>query len=334
MKTRLFLLALSVSTMLPPASHAEDTSLIFSTPPTTTEASAARGSENILVREDRVWEREGRYGNTWTEWFEGTTEINGITYHNLHVRATSAKGETSEFIESYMREENGRVYSITAPDCKSTTVFGAQTVLVFDKEALAYDFNASAGDIIYRFDNPDDCIIGYGGDRDGTNRNANTLPVVESFREESCGRVYDVNIISDNSFVEKAQAMVVKGVGDLRTTLAFPVLHNIFDCPGGEVTATVVRDGNNNVIYDSSDRNILSVNDIADGQEVVVAGGHVFVTNPAGDTEVVVYDISGNIMKTTSGTACADTDLTSLGKGIYIVRITGGKTIASRKVIL
>ena len=57
------------------------------------EASAS-DTDNIMVREDRVWQQNLYLGDVWDEWFDGTTAIGGKNYH------ISARPKTAKFRNS------------------------------------------------------------------------------------------------------------------------------------------------------------------------------------------------------------------------------------------
>ena len=80
-----------------------------------------------LIREDRIWLYRGyvhgspQFGYEYQMRFEGTTEINGILYHNL--KTENGKGyiyngpgsevetvEIPDCISFLIREENGKIY--------------------------------------------------------------------------------------------------------------------------------------------------------------------------------------------------------------------------------
>lgn len=125
----------------------------------------------ILVREDRVWKYYQRFNNMFEDYrdnteiytnlrFFGETEINGKVYKNCRIWA--AENDFSPEIApviAYMREDNGKVYMI-----QSNYEYGVleenygvsiqpatSTACATDGniEALIYDFNAAAGDVIY-----------------------------------------------------------------------------------------------------------------------------------------------------------------------------------------
>lgn len=279
-------------------------------------------AENYIVREDRVWVKDIEDGSTWREWFEGTTQINGTTYHNLHLRATYPEYVVEDVI-AYMREEDGKVYSITANPIVGVgvgSIFQTLRIAQTDKEALAYDFNAKEGETIVRFSNADDCVI------DGLSiewsRLYNTMNVTGTISRESCGNAfYGYNTCSESSRLYPAcVGSILSGVGDPTTPVCFPGLENQYDSSTAFVVDATLLDKEGNVLYKYSDSHPLSVVD-ATAESVKIVGNHLYISSADEATCVHVYDACGRQVMVAEGMACNDVSLCSLGKGIYVIYI-------------
>lgn len=304
------------------------------------KSSAHNVESNRIVREDRVWVKDLKDGSTWREWFEGTTEIDGRIYHNLHLRATSNPSNPRdpreiydlEDVVAYMREEDGRVYSRTAKGAEAfKPYFTSRLINVYDKDALAYDFNLQSGDVMKRFDNPadwpDNRVDKYG---------MNDLNVLSLNTFESCGYAYNgyvVSVVGSGPYVWKYSRQICEIAGDPFMPLCFPAMYNLFDCNCGDIRQTRVYDLENNLLFDSSSYSMLSATDASAGQ-IVIESGRVAVQDASDACVVTICDVAGHVLQTITGRYCEDIDLRGLSRGIYIVNVVDGERTFTGKVAI
>ena len=153
------------------------------------------------VREDRVWiyraevSQGDKVGYEYHMRFDGVTEIDGKTYHNLNtVKAvgysyegsgsTPTEIEIPERLTFLMREDDGRIYRhAPLPSSPESDYMGWN---VSDGEALVYDFNLSEGDAV---------------------------SVVDSFGQPVGGKVTSVSVLEISGEECKAYTMLLDGSG-------------------------------------------------------------------------------------------------------------------------
>lgn len=286
---------------------------------------ASRSMENnIMVREDRIWEHPIADGSKWEEWFDGTTEINGKTYHNLHLRETEEDGTQQEFIVAYMREENSKVYMIAAKLAfEQQHIFGTAYFSNYNDELLVYDFNLSEGDIMYMTDDP---ILQSSNIWPALMRNnQNKQYITGKYALECQGKVfdaYDVMLIYTYNG-HKTHHQVIKGVGGESSAMCFPVLHNEYDCYTGTTRHVKLFDLDHNLLFDSWNVKNLSAADVEADGGVSIEGGCVRVDQAGADCRVDIYDTCGSLVRSNLGEACSETSLEGLARGVYIVRVSG-----------
>ena len=279
-------------------------------------------AENYIVREDRVWVKDIEDGSTWREWFEGTTQINGKTYHDLHLRATYPDYCVEDVI-AYMREEGGKVYSITAnPVCdnRGASIFLNLRISQTDQEALAYDFNAQVGESIVRFVDAEDCVI----DALGADWSSlfNTMYVTNAIGCESYGNTfygYKTRTV-ESQLYGTYTATVLQGVGDPTTPVCFPGLVSVYDSSTAFVIDTTLLDGNGNILYQASNTQPLSAVD-AITESIKIVDNHIYVSGADDTTQVQVVDTCGRHVLEARGEACSDISLSALNRGIYVISI-------------
>ena len=279
-------------------------------------------AENYIVREDRVWVKNIEDGSTWREWFEGTTQINGKTYHDLHLRATYPD-YTVEDVIAYMREEGGKVYSITAnPVCdnRGASIFLNLRIAQTDQEALAYDFNAQVGESIVRFVDAEDCVI----DALGADWSSlfNTMYVTNAIGCESNGNTfygYKTRTV-ESQLYGTYTASILQGVGDPMTPVCFPGLVSVYDSSTAYVIDTTLLDGNGNILYQASNTQPLSAVD-AIAESIKIVDNHIYVSGADDTTQVQVVDTCGRQVLEARGEACSDISLSALNRGIYVISI-------------
>ena len=286
---------------------------------------ASRSAEaNIMVREDRSWEHTISDGSKWNEWFEGTTIINGKTYHNLHLRETKADDTKQEFVVAYMREEQGKVYMIAAkllPEQRK--VFMSAAFENFEDELLVYDFNLSEGGKMLMTEDPS--VLAKDIWPALMNKCQNEQYITKQYVVEYKGNVFDAYEVTliDTYNGNKTQHQVIKGVGGNESAMCFPVLHNEFDCYEGSANSVRLYDSEGNLLFDSAKAKDLSAADVEAGGGVSVEGGCVRVDQAGADCRVDIYDTCGSLVRSNLGEACAETSLEGLARGVYIVRVSG-----------
>lgn len=286
---------------------------------------ASRSAEaNIMVREDRVWEHYGEDGSLWTEWFEGTSIINGKTYHNLYIRDRKPDNSQLEFVLAYMREEKGKVYMLASKlTPEQEYIFGTAFFTNYDDELLVYDFNLSEGDIMYMTEDP--ILLSSNKWPSLMEKNQNKQYITEKYALECQGKVfdaYDVMLIYTYNG-HKTHHLVIKGVGGNRSAMCFPVLHNEYDCSEGTIRRVKLYDSDHNLLFDSWNAKNLSAADVEANGGVSVEGGCVRVDQAGADCRVDIYDTCGSLVRSNLGEACSETSLEGLARGVYIVRVSG-----------
>ena len=288
---------------------------------------ASRSAEtNIMVREDRIWQHIVSDGSKWDEWFEGTTVINGKTYHNLHLRETEEDGTQQEFIVAYMREKNSKVYMIAAKLLpEQRRIFMTAAFDNYDDELLVYDFNLCEGDVMYMTEDPN-VLSEHKNWPFPAYEIQNEQHISKQFTIESQNTIFDayeVSIKYKHYRDPTTQYIVIKGVGGEVSAMCFPVLKNQYDCSEGSVRGVKLYDSDHNLLFDSWNVKYLSAADVEAGGGVSVEGGCVRVDQAGADCRVDIYDTCGSLVRSNLGEACAETSLEGLARGVYIVRVSG-----------
>ena len=288
---------------------------------------ASRSAEtNIMVREDRIWQHIVSDGSKWDEWFEGTTVINGKTYHNLHLRETEEDGTQQEFIVAYMREKNSKVYMIAAKLLpEQRRIFMTAAFDNYDDELLVYDFNLCEGDVMYMTEDPN-VLSEHKNWPFPAYEIQNEQHISKQFTIESQNTIFDayeVSIKYKHYRDPTTQYIVIKGVGGEVSAMCFPVLKNQYDCSEGSVRGVKLYDSDHNLLFDSWNVKYLSTADVEAGGGVSVEGGCVRVDQAGADSRVDIYDTYGSLVRSNLGEACAETSLEGLARGVYIVRVSG-----------
>lgn len=288
---------------------------------------ASRSMENnIMVREDRVWQHIVSDGSKWDEWFEGTTVINGKTYHNLHLRETEEDGTQQEFIVAYMREENNRTYMIAAKLLpEQRRIFMTAAFDNYDDELLVYDFNLCEGDVMYMTEDPN-VLSNHNNWPYPAREIQNEQHISKQFTIESQNTIFDAYEVSINYKHygdPTTQYIVIKGVGGEVSAMCFPVLKNQYDCSEGSVRGVKLYDLDHNLLFDSWNVKNLSAADVEANGGVSVEGGCVRVGQAGADCRVDIYDTCGSLVRSNLGEACSETSLEGLARGVYIVRVSG-----------
>ncbi len=212
------------------------------------EASAS-DTDNIMVREDRVWQQNLYLGDVWDEWFDGTTVIGGKNYHNLHFRETK-DGKVQEFIIAYMREEGGKVYMIAAKlEPEQYGRFMGAVYRNYDTELLVYDFNLEEGDVMRLTADPaavpDDIWPPSKG------RYFNEWKVMKKYVMEYGGTLFDAfEVETFNNGRLDDRFTIITGLGGMRSAMCFPGTVNMYDCSEGRVVGAKLLDRQGNVLYD------------------------------------------------------------------------------------
>lgn len=287
---------------------------------------ASRSTEaNIMVREDRIWEHIIEDGSKWNEWFEGTTVINGKTYHNLHIRETEADGTQQEFIVAYMHEDQGKVYMMAAKlKPEQCRIFGSASFRNYEEELLIYDFNLKDGDKMFMTEDPS-VLAKHSIWPDLLQECQNEQYITNQYALEYKGSIFDAYevtlIYAYNG--EKTSYQVIEGVGGNESALCFPALHNEFDCAEGTVIRVKLYDSDHNLLFDSWNVKYLSAADVEADGGVSVEGGCVRVDQAGADCRVDIYDTCGSLVRSNLGEACSETSLEGLARGVYIVRVSG-----------
>lgn len=283
--------------------------------------SSRSSNNNIIVREDRVWVHIIEDGSTWTEWFDGTTVINGTTYHKLRLREANPDNVViRDFIAAYMREENNKVYMIAAVEPKNDIFWGVR-YYNYDAELLIYDFNLSEGD--YMLMTEDQSVASSDIWPLFENELHNKLFLTKKIYKEYEGNIFNSYIFTANGDDNKPSSYeVIKDVGSPTSALCFPIAAYRHDSIMGWVRAVKVYDIDGSLIFDYLAAKMLSADDVECGG-VVIEGGCVKVDEAGADCRVDVYDTCGSLVLTATGEACAETSLDGLARGIYIVRVSG-----------
>lgn len=267
------------------------------------------------------------------EWFDGTREINGQTYHDLHVKY-DYKGKTEEYITAYMREENGSVYSIIANEIPRDVLSQISDhayllPIIANEEANIYTFNIAKGEEYNWFINQDianDFLV--------TSSVSNTQYVTAISNETFSSRIFKK--ISLESYYKMGLRFksydVYEGFGYIGNLLCFPGLVNVYETP----TARYVKSC---TLYDKTGNLIAKFGDTEGLQDVTavavrVEGKHIVMPEAGAESRVEVYNVAGVEVLTASGADCKDVDLSQLDRGIYIVTASDGKHTSTLKVSL
>ena len=140
-------------------------SLSAATPAAPRLSGERRQSDNCIVNEGYMWIQDMTYTDGYRKlWLEGSTEINGRTYTNLHFKAfgSDSVATSEDLIIAYMREEDGKVWTVGNKPVLQSDIFTQQHfgtgILAFDdnREFLAYDFTAPVGSIIQTCEGTDE----------------------------------------------------------------------------------------------------------------------------------------------------------------------------------
>lgn len=279
---------------------------------------------NIMVREDRIWEHYGFDGSIWTEWFEGTTEINGKTYHNFHLRDVKPDNSEVELLIAYMREDAGKVYMIASELTPlQQKIFGSAFYRNYEDELLVYDFNLNKDDVMLMTQDP---IVQSSKIWPlTTGEYQNVHYITDKFVLEYQGKTFDtyeVTVIYPYNG-HKWQYEVIKGVGGFQSAMCFPVLSSRYDCIEGKLHRVKLYDLDRNLLFDSYGAQMLSATDVEADGGVNFDGKVIRIDEAGADCRVDIYDTCGSLVRSNAGEACAETSLDGLARGVYIVRVSG-----------
>ena len=279
---------------------------------------------NIMVREDRIWEHYGFDGSIWTEWFEGTTEINGKTYHNFHLRDVKPDNSEVELLIAYMREDAGKVYMIASELTPlQQKIFGSAFYINYEDELLVYDFNLNKDDVMLMTQDP---IVQSSKIWPlTTGEYQNVHYITDKFVLEYQGKTFDtyeVTVIYPYNG-HKWQYEVIKGVGGFQSAMCFPVLSSRYDCIEGKLHRVKLYDLDRNLLFDSYGAQMLSATDVEADGGVNFDGKVIRIDEAGADCRVDIYDTCGSLVRSNAGEACAETSLDGLARGVYIVRVSG-----------
>ncbi len=284
---------------------------------------ASRSAEtNIMVREDRIWEHAINDRSIWNEWFEGTTTINGKTYHNLHLREIKPDNTQREFVVAYMREDQGKVYMIASKlSYEDLVIFGTAYFKNYEDELLVYDFNLTEGDTMHLTEasSPSNDLLPFGGFEIQNNQK-----ITKKYNVEYNGNIFEAFEVTLNYInASKNSFDIIKGVGGTTSVMCFPVLYNEFDTSYGTVLNVRLYDSEKNLLFDNRYAKNLSAADVEADGGVSVEGGCVRVGQAGADCRVDIYDTCGSLVRSNLGEACSETSLEGLARGVYIVRVSG-----------
>lgn len=225
------------------------------------------GCSNHIVREGWIWRKAIKNKEQYRlEWFEGTTEINGKEYANLHMMTISSIDSvplSDDYVIAYMREEGDKVYSITnrpVVEILGSDSFGSAFIYSEDdqwKEYLVYDFSVAPGDMLYTFEGSPSNMFEEG---------YQNFYIVDTCNVESMGNVYSGYIVRDDYGWERP---VLDKVGFYSGTLCFAGMVTRFDSEKGRISRTEVFDENGSKIFDSKSLTLMSVFDYDSDEEDV-----------------------------------------------------------------
>ncbi len=282
-----------------------------------------------LIREDRIWLYRGyvhgspQFGYEYQMRFEGTTEINGILYHNL--KTENGKGyiyngpgsevetvEIPDCISFLIREENGKIYrhAPIGDEAMNNLVIWQNG----ESEGLLYDFNAETGEYIDIVESQGNIITGYIS-------STNTVQI----NGEDC-KQYTMQLR------EAIDYTVIEGIGNISRgclpyfdtdMIAGSLFPYILPKPCTGQMLSKVYDLNKNVIYENEEGiewpwEINSVEPTNLDSRTYYSNGSVVAEGMG----IAVYDMAGKRVAQGHGSLST----ASLQPGVYIVK-AGASTL-------
>ena len=296
-------------------------------------AKAPRLTENRMVREDRKWVSDvivmsyrnygdlKRHNAWWTQWFEGTREINGQLYHDLHFRYDVDR-TSHEYIIACMREEDGRVYMRTPDDVDREwleniykRIFDLSYFWAYEEEALLYDFDLLPGDKFERF-------------KAEESDNVSVL-AADQYEVISCGHTHRAITYIEDGY----SYLVIDGLGipQYNWSLCFPFSGPGLDNEYRGIRGHYVYDGDGNMIFNIRDIKELGVEDVEEVY-INISADRIVMPDCGSCARIEVYNTAGTQILSVDGEACAEVSLEALPAGIYIVRATDGNHVTVKKI--
>lgn len=136
---------------------------------------------------------------------------------------------------------------------------------------------------------------------------------------------------------------------DIELPVADCYTFNLIDTYGDGGATVTLKDNNDVVVYTTTGNygsgastnfqaGVLAVNDI-DGNQVSVypnpSNGIINISSKIANNNIEVFDVTGRKVYTTHTNSTLSTiDLSSYGKGVFVVKISDGKNVTTKKVII
>ncbi len=302
-----------------------------------------------MIRYDRVWEsvciRRDFLNTVNYMKFDGECEINGKIYHKLvtfNKMWVQLKGSINEdeyeYLgevydhEGYLREENGRVYTLAVG------------------EYLDYDDNNYFDGALFTSDEPEpneklhDVLL-----YDFNCDNGNSLTAFSNVKRR--GTFVDFNNISKTTVIVEGEERtnlrlgafdVIEGIGP---TYFGCLNYNEYDIPTGVWAHNYFNrlfDLDGNVIYESPemydyklpDAIFSSVGTISGNQSMVISEGSVSFGEECGENAISIFDMNGKLVKSAFKFGRISMDTGDLHPGIYVVSAySDDENVVNRKFI-
>ena len=316
---------------------------------------AAQSDSPKLVEDGKLWkQREWESENVFEaekcyrdieQRFDGTTEIDGKTYHNLKARQTYPR-LTDEHIVAYMREEDGRVYTRGNMEVAKDmlNLFYCDNFLRFEPaEALVYDFNLLEGDTYHWFSDSEINARYKAGYDSWISEPVEVTEIRSIDYEGKAFRVQDIKYRYPSTlpnWYSYFRGMVIEQIGDYNGNIAYPGMPHAFESGGIYDIEVYAPDGS--LIY-KSDRHYAEYGeegvgsasiDGATAPRFAINDHELTLTAAEGNAEVSLVSLHGNVLLHTTAQSGGKIDLSDLASGIYLIQIRDRRESVTAKIKL
>ncbi|MDE6300701.1 MAG: T9SS type A sorting domain-containing protein [Muribaculaceae bacterium] len=317
-------------------------------------AESAASAHAILVEDGKLWkvreydfwpiETEPDRYRDFEQRFDGTKEINGKIYHVLKAKHTYPT-VSEEYEVAYMREENGKVFTIANTDLP-TSIFASfycESFICNEEEVMTYDFTLKEGDTYSWFPS----------DKARDEFFENSLQDKSSWwvANAMCWLTYPIEVLKtdylnifDNDlayqkvrYTTKALSRVwdswfFERVGAFNGMLPYPGLE--YPLETGGIYVIEVYDPDGTLIYSTKEVNSTPAVG-ADGTFTCSFDGSALnIAGATGVATVTVHDLSGATVLTAQVNESGTVNLECLPKGVYIVRMSDANETRSLKIAI